>query len=134
MIQERYLSFFLEKLPKYYNEKYKTYELKGKLCKHFGNRLAFWQPRTKAELVYAADIGGEAVEVAFEIAASDERRPIETAMVIRRIIKESRRDCEQMPWTHQLIGCFLGARRPPEILLTFFFISYHWVVCQTCKW
>ena len=46
MIRERYLSFFLEKHPKYYNEKYKTYKLKDKLCKHFGNRLAFWQPRT----------------------------------------------------------------------------------------
>ena len=57
--------------------------------------------------------------MAFEIAASDERHLIETAMVIRRIINENRRECEQMPWHHQLIGCFLGTRRHREIMLTF---------------
>ena len=35
MIRESYLSFFLEKHPKYYNEKYKTYKLKDTLCKLF---------------------------------------------------------------------------------------------------
>ena len=58
--------------------------------------------------------------MAFEIAASDERRLIETAMVIRRIINESRRECEQMPWPPSADWLLSGARRPPEILLTFF--------------
>ena len=88
MIQERYRTYLLENHQKFYNENYKTYELKDKLCKLFGKKLAFWQPRKRAELVYAADIEGEAVEVAFELAPSDERSLIECATVIRRHMNE----------------------------------------------
>ena len=119
MLRERYLKFLLEKHPRFYNESYKTYKLKDKLCKHFGNKLSFWQPRKKAELVYAADIEGEAVEAAFELAASDERRLIETAMIIRRVIKESRLESEPMPWPPSAAWLLSGERRPPDILLTF---------------
>ena len=58
--------------------------------------------------------------MAFEIAASVERRLIEAAMVIRRIINESGRECEQMPWPPSADWLLSGARRTPEILLTFF--------------
>ena len=130
MIQERYLSFILEKHPRFYNEKYKAYKLKDKLCKYFGKKLSFWQPRKKTDLVYAADIEGEAVEAAFEFAASDERRLIETAMIIRRIINENRQESEPMPWPPSAAWLLSGARRPLEILLTFF---NHWEDCQTCE-
>ena len=109
MIRERYLSlsFLLQKHLRFHNEKYKTYKLKDKLCKHFGEKLSFWKPRKKAELVYAADIEGEAVEAAFELAASDERRLIETAMIIKQIINESRLESEPVPWPRLQLGCFL---------------------------
>ena len=63
-------------------------------------KLSFLQTRTKtkAELVYAADIEGEAVETAFELAASGEWRLHESAMVIRRHINECRRESNTMPW------------------------------------
>ena len=53
--------------------------------------------------------------MAFEIAASDEMRLIETAMVIRRIINESRRECEQMPSPPSAAWLLFGTRRPPKI-------------------
>ena len=82
----------LENYPKFYNDK-----LKDKLCKHFGKRLAFWQHRKKAELIYAADIEGEA---AFELAASDDKR---FTAIIRRHINEGK-----IEWTYVLapICCF----------------------------
>ena len=119
MIRERYLKFLLDNYPKFYNENYKTYKLKDKLCKHFGKRLAFWQPRKRAELVYAADIEGEAVEAAFELAGSDERRLIECAAIIRRHIIECRLVSEPMPWPPSATWLLSNQRRPPEILLTF---------------
>ena len=119
MHRERYLKFLLEKHPRFYNESYKIYKLKDKLCKHFGNKLSFWQPRKKAELVYAPYIEGEAVGAAFELAASDERRLIETAMIIRRVINESRLESEPMPWPPSADWLLSGERRPPDILLTF---------------
>ena len=64
--------------------------------------------------------------MAFEVAASDKRRLLETAMVIRRIINESRRECEQMPWPPSAAWLLSGARRPPEILLTFLIFLITW--------
>ena len=61
MIRERNLTYQLENHPKFYNENDKTYKLKDKLCKHFGKKLVFWQPWKKAELVYTADVEGDAL-------------------------------------------------------------------------
>ena len=121
MIRERYMTYLLEHYPGFYNENYKMYKLKEKLQKHFGAKLSFWQPQTKnkAELVYAADMEGEAVEAAFELAASDERRLSESAMIIRRHIYDCRRDSKQMPWPPSAAWLLSGERWPPEILLTF---------------
>ena len=76
MIREMYLTYLLDNHPEFCNEHYKMYKLKVKLQKRFGKKLSFWQThtKTKAELVYAADIEGNAAETAFELAASDERR------------------------------------------------------------
>ena len=81
--------------------------------------LAFWQPCKKAELVYASDIEGEAVEAAFELAASDERRLIESAAIITRHINEGKIESEPMIWPPSAAWLLSGGRRPPEILLTF---------------
>ena len=46
-----------------------------KIMKHFGNRTKFWRPSSHKELVYLTDIlSGQAVEAAFESAASYEKR------------------------------------------------------------
>ena len=121
MIRERYLTYFLDNHPEFYYINYKMYKLKDKLQKHFGRKLSFWQPysRNKAELVYAADIEGEAVEVAFELAASDERRLTESAMIIRRHIHECRQQSTSMPWPPSAAWLLSGERQPPEILQSF---------------
>ena len=96
------------------------YKLKDKLQKCFGKKLSFWQThtKTKSELVYAADIEGKAVETAFELAASDNRRLHESAMIIRRHINECRRESNPMQWPPSAAWLLSGERRPPEILLT----------------
>ena len=120
MIRERYLTYLLDNHPNFYNQNYKMYKLKDKLQKYFGTKLSFWQTQTKSKavLVYAADIEGEAVEAAFELAASDERRLTESAMNIRRHIHECRLESEPMPWPPSA-AWLLGERRPQEIPLTF---------------
>ena len=109
MIRERYLTYILDNHPNFYNENYKMYKLKDKLQKYFVTKVSFWQTQTKrkSELVYAADIECEAVEAAFKLAASDERRLTESAMIIRRHIHECRLESEPMPWPHLLHGWFL---------------------------
>ena len=61
--------------------------MKEKLRKHLGNRIQFWKPSSHGgELVYSEEIAtGQAVEVAFELAVSDERRIEEAATIIRKI-------------------------------------------------
>lgn len=87
MIREKYLMYMLENSPEFYNENYKTYKLKDKLIKHFGQRIQFWQPSSRGELVYSYGIyTGQAVEVAFELASSEERTIEEAALIIRRHI------------------------------------------------
>lgn len=109
MIRERYLTYMLENYPKFYNDHHKTYKL----------RLAFWQPRKKAKLVYAADIGGEAVQAAFELLASGEKRHIESAAIIIRHINEGEIEGEPMSWPPSAAWLLSGEGRPPQILLTF---------------
>ena len=43
--------------------------------KRFGSSIQFWQPNHKIELVYSSHVSrGEAIEVAFEAAASETKR------------------------------------------------------------
>ena len=75
MLKEKYLTFLQEERPEFYNPNYKTYKLKDKLILRYGKRLQFWQPNYRGELVYSADIPkGQAVETAFEVAASESKR------------------------------------------------------------
>lgn len=122
MLKERYLTHLLEHHPSVYNENYKTYKLKDKLVKHFGDRIRFWQPascNTTSELVYGANVEGNAIEKAFELAASDERRLAESAMLLRRYIFDARRQSCTMPWPPSSEWLLSDARKPPDMLINF---------------
>lgn len=76
-----------------YNPRYKTYKLKTKLMKLFGNRINFWQPIYRSELMYSDEIQtGQVIETAFDEAASDERRLQEVALLLRFIMKDAYRE------------------------------------------
>ena len=98
-MRERYLTSILHNNLESYNPDYKTDELKSKLVKRFGSSIQFWQPNYKRELVYASDITkGEAIEVAFEAAASETKRLQEAASILRRAIQVAYAEAEEMPW------------------------------------
>ena len=59
----------------------------------FGNRIK------KSELVYSSQVPQcQAVEVAFEVAASKSKKIEEAALVLRISIFDSQRDAPKMPW------------------------------------
>lgn len=99
MLRETYLLFMQDQRPEYYNPKYKTYKLKSKLEKKYGQALQFWQPNYRSELVYSSNVPqGQAIETAFEVAASESRRVEEAALVLRRIILDAGKAAPEMPW------------------------------------
>lgn len=55
MLHERYLAFIKEHTPSFYNSLHKTCRLKEKLI-YFGERIQFWKPNYKSELVYSSSI------------------------------------------------------------------------------
>ena len=117
MIRERYLQFLLQNHPEAYNENYKTYKLKDKLIKHFGDRLRFWQPTTKGELVYSAEIDeGQAIALAFELVSSDEKFLEEAALITKRHINTSKHLSSEMPWPPSKHWLLSAERKPPPIL------------------
>ena len=120
MIRERYLHFLLQHHPEAYNENYKTCRLKDKLVKHFGDRLRFWQPTTKGNIVYSADIDeGQAIALAFELASSDEKFLEEAALITRRHIDSSKQLSSEMPWPPSPNWLLSPERMPPAILKDF---------------
>ena len=99
-----------------------NHKLKDKLVKYFQQRIKFWRPessKSTSELVYNADVEGSAVEKAFELASSDERRLQESAMILRRTIIDACRNSRPMPWPQSSDWYFSGERKPPEQLLIF---------------
>ena len=63
--------------------------------KRFGSSIQFWQPNYKSELVYSSDVSkGEAIEVAFEVAASETKRLQEVAPILRRAIQVALAEAE----------------------------------------
>ena len=71
-----------------------------------------------SELVYSANIEGSAVEVAFELASSDEKRLAESTMILRRYVYEAEQNSPPMPWppAEWLLS---DQRIPPTILSSF---------------
>ena len=120
MLREKYQQFMLENSPQYYNEDYKTYKLKSKLEKEFGNQLQFWQPNYRSELVYSSVVPkGRAVESAFEIAASDSMRLEAAALCLRRIIYSAQQEAKPMPWPPSANFLLSDTISPPPYLEDF---------------
>ena len=120
MLKERYLQFMYENSPIVYNPLYKTSKLKSKLMKKFGSRIKFWQPDYKSELVYSSEIPhGQAIETAFEVAASESKRVEEAALVLRRIITESHKESVKLPWPPSSNNLLSGTVHPPPLLENF---------------
>ena len=119
MLRERYLNKLMDSHPNEYNPNYKTYKLKDKIKSHFGDKIKFWQPNYRSDLVYSATIKGEAIEKAFELASSDERRVEESALILRRHILDARSHSAPMPWPPSHFWLLSGERQPPDILLHF---------------
>ena len=99
MLKEKYLLYLQEHYPPIYNPNYKTYKLKNKLEKYFGHRVKFWAPNYRSELIYSDLLPvGQAVEAAFEIAASEERFLQEAAMMLKRQLMDAKRNAAVLPW------------------------------------
>ena len=61
----------------------------------FGSSIQFWQPNYKSELVYSSHVSkGEAIEVAFEAAASETKRLQEAASILRRAVQVAYAEAE----------------------------------------
>ena len=119
MLREKYLQFLLENYPKYHNSEYKTYKLKSKLMKEFGDKLHFWQPNYMSELVYSSEIKGQAIESAFENAASESKRLEEAALSLRRVIQCAQKGSKEMPWPPTPRFLQSDTICPPKQLLDF---------------
>lgn len=99
MLKEKYLLFMQQKNPEHYNPNYKTDKLKDKIQRRFGDKVKFWQPNYRTELIYSTHIqSGQAVEVAFQTAASESRRLEESAMFLQRTIIAAYREARELPW------------------------------------
>ena len=121
MLLERYLLYLSGNHPDYCNENYKREKLKEELRKHFGNRIQFWKPSSRGgELVYSEEIAtGQAVEVAFELAVSDERRIEEADMIIRRNIVECQNSSGNVSFPPTISWLLSEERQPPNLLRDF---------------
>lgn len=100
MLKVKYMSYLQSHFPDVYNPKYKTYKLKDKLVKAFGNNIHFWQPNYKSELVFSKDVPkGAAVETAFvEHASSGERKLQEAVLILRREVLAAYANLLPLPW------------------------------------
>ena len=120
MLRERYLSYLLNVDPDVHNENYKKRKLKEKLKNYFGTKIQFWRSSSKGELVYSDDIAkGQAVELAFELASSDEQRVEEAALILRCYITESKQGAEDMPYPPTTSWLLSEERQPPNLLRDF---------------
>jgi hypothetical protein len=120
MLRERYCLYMQEHSLEHYNPQYKTDKLKDKLQKHFGHRIKFWRPNYRSELVYSDEVPiGQAVEAAFESAASEERRLEETANILRRCIVDAQTNSAEMPWPPSTNFLLSETIKPPDELMTF---------------
>ncbi|KAK3764229.1 hypothetical protein RRG08_045715, partial [Elysia crispata] len=119
MLRERYLNYLQSNYPEAYNPDYKTHKLKAKIQKEFGDRIKFWQPGFRGELVYSAVLPkGSAVETAFEMAASDQKRLEEAEILLRRHIIDASKNSE-LPWPPTAEDLQSETVKPLNILLSF---------------
>ena len=107
MLRERYLLYLMEVDADAYNENYKTDKLKDKMKNRFWTKIQFWRPSSESELVYSDEIlKGQAVEVAFESACSDEKRIEEAALILRRHVLDAKTAREISLFRQLLLGFY----------------------------
>ena len=120
MLKEKYLSYLQSRFPDVYNLEYKTYKLKDKLIKAFGDHIQFWQPNYKSELVFSKDIPkGAAIETAFEQASTEEKRLEEAALILRREILAVYENMPPLPWPPSSTYLLSKQKEIPPLLLIF---------------
>ena len=120
MLRERYLLYLMEVDADAYNENYKTDKLKDKMKNRFGTKIQFWRPSSKGEVVYSDEIlKGQAVEVAFESACSDEKRIEEAALILRRHILDAKNSSGDIPFPPTASWLLSDQREPPHLLKDF---------------
>ena len=120
MLKEKYLLFMQQTYPEHYNPNYKTDKLKDKIQRRFGNQIKFWQPNYHTELSYSTHVqSGQAVEIAFQSAASESRRLEESAMFLRRTIIAAYKDAPSLPWPPPPGSKLKEFDFPPEHLTNF---------------
>ncbi|KAL8573826.1 hypothetical protein ACOMHN_019099 [Nucella lapillus] len=120
MLHERFLAIMQEIHPKFYNPNYRTQKLKEKLSLHFGTRIQFWAPNQRSQLVYSSHLPvGQAVEIGFVAAASEERRLEEAALTLRRLIIDASRQSTHYPWPPSASFLLSDETKPPKSVLQF---------------
>jgi hypothetical protein len=117
MLREKYLQFMMDNSPEFYNPSYKTDKLKNKLLRQFQGQIQFWQPNYRSELVYSSNIlKGQAVETAFELAASDERVVEDCAMMLRRNILDFKEGQSFSEWPPRASNLLSMSKNMPCLL------------------
>lgn len=120
MLRERYLSYMQEHFIEYYNEDYKTCKLKEKVQKHFGERIKFWKPNWRGELVYSESVEeGNAIETAFEMATSQSRKLEEAASILRRHILSEYHENKSSVWPPTSDSLQASTAAVPSMLSSF---------------
>ena len=123
MLKEKYLSYLQSHFPDVYNPEYKTYKLKDKLIKAFGDHIQFWQPNYKtfkSEPVFSKDVPkGAAIETAFKQASSEEKRLEEAALILRQEVFAVYANMPPLPWPPSSTYLLSKQKDIPPLLLIF---------------
>jgi len=120
MLREKFLDYIQEFSPTYYNVDYQTHKLKERLVLFFGDQIQFWRPNSRSDLVFSSDLNvGEAVEVAFEAAASEKRILEDAALTLRRHIQDTHTSNSNIPWPPSASYLTNEASPPPDVLKDF---------------
>ena len=120
MLRELYLGYMQEHHPTHYNPNHKTDKLKVRLVSRYGEQIQFWRSDHRSGLVYSSAIAtGEAIEIAFEAAASESRILQEAALTLRRHIQDVFAKSAEMPWPPSASYLTDEASQPPDSLKQF---------------
>ena len=122
MLRDKYVTYVQEHIPGYSTDQFRIARMKERLVNHFGSRIKFWLPsrRQTSELVYAADLDtGEAVQTAYEAAASDKRVLTDAANILRRNIQATYNKSPASPWPPSASYLQSEATKPPDSLVDF---------------
>ncbi|KAH3812644.1 hypothetical protein DPMN_141080 [Dreissena polymorpha] len=124
----------MDNSPEFYNPSYKTDKLKNKLLREFQGQIQFWQPNYRSELVYSSNIlKGQAVETAFELAASDERVVEDCAMMLRRNILDFKEGQSFSEWPPRASNLLSMSKNMPCLLEHFLTVLLCGKMTRLCR-